>query len=275
MLRDQLLASKGALGRAREPEEGRPRLADRRRSGRTRRRSTRLQQVSAELAAKIQAAQSHSTVQHGRLGAGLIWPVSAPITSPFGWRWGRMHEGIDLGAAYGTPIAAAAAGHRHLRRLARRLREPDGDRPRRRPRDRLRPPVADRRLGRPAGRPGRDRSATSARPATRPGRTSTSRCASTARPSTRSATSRRGRCGSRASVQVRQVPVPLVDVEAVADEELVRDGEADVPHRQVLDEPAVRPVEERDRCERAGRAQAERPHEVVERQARCRRRPRR
>jgi murein DD-endopeptidase MepM/ murein hydrolase activator NlpD len=25
-------------------------------------------------------------------------------------RWGRMHEGIDLGAAYGTPIAAAAAG---------------------------------------------------------------------------------------------------------------------------------------------------------------------
>jgi murein DD-endopeptidase MepM/ murein hydrolase activator NlpD len=25
-------------------------------------------------------------------------------------RWGRMHEGIDLGAAYGTPIHAAAAG---------------------------------------------------------------------------------------------------------------------------------------------------------------------
>jgi murein DD-endopeptidase MepM/ murein hydrolase activator NlpD len=46
-----------------------------------------------------------------RTGFGQLgWPVSAPITSPFGWRWGRMHEGIDLGAAYGAPIAAAGAG---------------------------------------------------------------------------------------------------------------------------------------------------------------------
>jgi murein DD-endopeptidase MepM/ murein hydrolase activator NlpD len=68
-----------------------------------------LQQVSAELAAKIRAAQSRSTVVRTGSGA-LIWPVNAPITSPFGWRWGRMHEGIDLGAADGTPIAAAASG---------------------------------------------------------------------------------------------------------------------------------------------------------------------
>ena len=44
------------------------------------------------------------------LGGRLLWPVSAPVTSPFGWRWGRMHEGVDLGAPYGAPIAAAAAG---------------------------------------------------------------------------------------------------------------------------------------------------------------------
>jgi len=32
------------------------------------------------------------------------------VTSPFGWRWGRMHEGIDIGATYGSPIRAAASG---------------------------------------------------------------------------------------------------------------------------------------------------------------------
>ena len=63
------------------------------------------------------------------------------------------------------------------------------------------------------------------------------------------------------------MPVPLVQIEAVADEELVRDREADIPNGQVLDQPAVRPVEQRDRCERAGRAELERPAEVVERQA--------
>jgi murein DD-endopeptidase MepM/ murein hydrolase activator NlpD len=41
---------------------------------------------------------------------GLIWPVSGPVTSPFGYRWGRLHAGIDIGVAYGTPIHAAASG---------------------------------------------------------------------------------------------------------------------------------------------------------------------
>ena len=36
--------------------------------------------------------------------SGLIWPVSGPLTSPFGYRWGRLHAGIDIGVAYGTPI---------------------------------------------------------------------------------------------------------------------------------------------------------------------------
>jgi peptidoglycan hydrolase-like protein with peptidoglycan-binding domain len=37
-------------------------------------------------------------------------PVDAPITSPFGMRWGRMHTGVDFGAAYGTHIEAAGVG---------------------------------------------------------------------------------------------------------------------------------------------------------------------
>jgi murein DD-endopeptidase MepM/ murein hydrolase activator NlpD len=43
-------------------------------------------------------------------GAGLIWPVSGPVTSGFGYRWGRMHQGIDIGAGTGVPIRSAKAG---------------------------------------------------------------------------------------------------------------------------------------------------------------------
>jgi murein DD-endopeptidase MepM/ murein hydrolase activator NlpD len=70
-----------------------------------------LEQASRDLAAKIRAAQGASTVSVGGASpSGFIWPVSGPVTSPFGWRWGRMHEGVDIGAATGTPIAAAASG---------------------------------------------------------------------------------------------------------------------------------------------------------------------
>jgi len=45
-------------------------------------------------------------------------------------------------------------------------------------------------------------------------------------------------------VEVRQIPPSPVEVEAVAGEEFVGDGEADVADREVVDETAVRPVEE-------------------------------
>jgi hypothetical protein len=46
-------------------------------------------------------------------------------------------------------------------------------------------------------------------------------------------------------VQIGQVAVPLLEVEAVPGIELVRDDETDVADREVVDEAAVRPVEER------------------------------
>jgi hypothetical protein len=67
-------------------------------------------------------------------------------------------------------------------------------------------------------------------------------------------------------VQVRQVAVPLVQVESVADEQLVGDREADVGDRQVLDEPSVRTVEERDDGERLRPTEAKRLAEIVERE---------
>jgi murein DD-endopeptidase MepM/ murein hydrolase activator NlpD len=73
-----------------------------------------LQAQSAALAAKIRSAQSSSVVVPGPTGAasaaGFIWPVHGVLTSGFGWRWGRMHEGIDLAVPNGTPVVAAATG---------------------------------------------------------------------------------------------------------------------------------------------------------------------
>jgi murein DD-endopeptidase MepM/ murein hydrolase activator NlpD len=107
-LRDELVANKGKLEAARQEKKvSLDSLTAEERADAE--EIDGLQAVSADLEAKIRAAQTYSTVQHVS-AAGFIWPVNAPITSPFGWRWGRMHEGVDLGAAYGTPIAAAAAG---------------------------------------------------------------------------------------------------------------------------------------------------------------------
>lgn len=42
--------------------------------------------------------------------AGLAWPVRDLVTSTFGMRHHRLHAGIDIRAAYGSTIRAAAAG---------------------------------------------------------------------------------------------------------------------------------------------------------------------
>jgi murein DD-endopeptidase MepM/ murein hydrolase activator NlpD len=64
--------------------------------------------------ARVQAAlQGAGQTFDGPIKQGsgaLIWPVSGPVVSPFGMRWGRLHAGIDIAVPSGTAIHAADSG---------------------------------------------------------------------------------------------------------------------------------------------------------------------
>jgi murein DD-endopeptidase MepM/ murein hydrolase activator NlpD len=68
-----------------------------------------IQAANAQVTATIQSAGSMS-YDATPSSSGLIWPVSGPVVSGYGMRWGRMHNGIDIGAGYGAPIVASASG---------------------------------------------------------------------------------------------------------------------------------------------------------------------
>jgi murein DD-endopeptidase MepM/ murein hydrolase activator NlpD len=112
--RDALLARQAALAAARDGKQGL--LADVRQQRHANEEDLEaMQAASAEIAAQLAASAGASEGGGGGGGgapsaSGFIWPVSGPVTSGYGWRWGRMHEGIDIGAPCGTPIRAAASG---------------------------------------------------------------------------------------------------------------------------------------------------------------------
>jgi murein DD-endopeptidase MepM/ murein hydrolase activator NlpD len=111
-LKNQLLARQQGLSQARSVRK--ESLAEVREDARHYAgEAAALQAQSANLAAQIAASTATVTYSSGDStpsASGLIWPVSGPVVSPFGMRWGRMHEGIDIAVGYGTPIAAAASG---------------------------------------------------------------------------------------------------------------------------------------------------------------------
>lgn len=77
-----------------------------------------LMAASQEVANMIRRSHMSSAGYSGApAGAGgMIWPISGPITSEFGWRThpifgtARFHSGLDIGGDYGMPIYAAASG---------------------------------------------------------------------------------------------------------------------------------------------------------------------
>jgi len=82
--------------------------------------SRRSRQIGEQLSQDAALARRKESVRELpmpiRSTGQLLWPISGPITSTFGNRldpvYGveRLHEGIDIAGARGTPIAAAADG---------------------------------------------------------------------------------------------------------------------------------------------------------------------
>lgn len=73
---------------------------------------------TVELVAKVDEVRTRGNQYHGSghyvdTGINWGWPTNMPyvITSGYGWRWGSLHEGVDIsGTGYGSPIYAIMDG---------------------------------------------------------------------------------------------------------------------------------------------------------------------
>jgi murein DD-endopeptidase MepM/ murein hydrolase activator NlpD len=106
-VKNQLLATRGSLAGKRNRQKGQL-LSTRQQEKVLIAEADALAAEDARIRGQLAAAQGAGDTTPS--SSGLIWPVNGPVTSPFGYRWGRLHAGIDIGVPYGTPIHAAASG---------------------------------------------------------------------------------------------------------------------------------------------------------------------
>ena len=111
---DEMMASSAEVGRL--IQENRYKKAA---EEEARRRQAEEEQRQAQMAAQagnVDDFESGDEYVMQNYGGGMIWPISGPITSEFGWRThpifgnARFHSGLDIGGDYGMAIHAAQGG---------------------------------------------------------------------------------------------------------------------------------------------------------------------
>ena len=55
-------------------------------------------------------AVSMSVSRGSKSSKMFAWPLRGPINSPYGSRWGKLHNGLDIGGGTGSSYSAAASG---------------------------------------------------------------------------------------------------------------------------------------------------------------------
>ncbi|WP_427383710.1 M23 family metallopeptidase [Janibacter sp. G56] len=97
-------ASAESVAQIREAEAERAARAKERRAIAKKAAAERAREKAAQEKAQKEAARQRA------LAKAWTLPVKAPITSGFGYRWGRLHAGMDFGASIGTPLLAMSKG---------------------------------------------------------------------------------------------------------------------------------------------------------------------
>lgn len=67
-------------------------------------------QLQSIIAARQAPPPQRSSAPAPRSGSGYAWPFCGPVTSEFGPRWGRTHEGMDIDGVTGDVLVAAEDG---------------------------------------------------------------------------------------------------------------------------------------------------------------------